>query len=78
MALLLANLAVVVVNALNLQIVALNEVLHLLVLLPVQYSRHLLHSPFQLLVLVCHDYDVKGLVVLKNVLLLAVGAPAPH
>ncbi len=78
MAFLLAVFAVVVVDALHLQVVAVQQILQLLVLLPVENFLHFVDSLFQLIVGVCHDHDVQGLIVLEDILCCLVGASASH
>lgn len=77
-ALLLAILTVVFVDALNLHIVAVEQFLELLVLLAVEYLLHLLHALLELVVIVSNDDDMQRLVVLKDVLLRLVGPSAAH
>lgn len=75
---LLAILAVILIDALNLHIVAIQQFLQFLILLPVEYLLHLLHSLLQLVVIIRNDYDMQRLVVLKNILLRLVGPSASH
>lgn len=75
---LLAILAVIFIYALNLHIVAIQQFLQLLILLPIEYLLHLLHPLLQLIIIIRNNDNMQWLVVLKNILLRLVGAPAPH
>jgi hypothetical protein len=77
-ALLLAVVAVVVVDALHLHVVAVQQVLQLLVLLSVQDLLDLIHALLQLVVSIRHNHDVQRLEVFKDVLRSLVSTPTSH
>lgn len=78
MAVLLAVLAVILINALNLHVVTIQQFLQLLILLSIEYLLHFLHAFLQLIIVIRNDDDMQRLIILEDVLLGLIGASAPH
>jgi hypothetical protein len=78
MAFLLAILTIVFIDSLYLLVVAIQKFLQFLILLPIQDLLNLIHTLFQLIVIIRHDNDMQRLEVLKDILLSLVGSSTPH
>lgn len=69
MSLELAVVAIIVIDSLHLQIVAIEQVFELLVFFSIEDLLYFFHSPFQLIVTIAYNDNMKGLIVFKNILL---------
>jgi hypothetical protein len=78
MAFLLAIVAVVVVDTLNLQVVAVQQVLQLLVLLSVENLLDFIYSLLQLLIIISHNHYMQWLIVFEDILGSLICPSASH
>lgn len=74
----LAIFTEVVIYALNLEIIAVKQVLELLVFLSIQYLLYLFNSFLELLIVIGYDNYMEGLIILENVFLSFICPSTPH
>ena len=78
MTLRIAIFTVVIINSLNLHIVALHKLFQLLIFLPIQNLFDLFNTFVQLFIVIGNNDDMQRLIILEYVFGLFVGSSTPH
>lgn len=74
----LAIIAIIIVYSLNLQIIAIKQILEFLIFFSIQNFLNFLDSSLKLVIVVGYDDDMEGLIVFEDILLGFIGSSASH